>query len=107
MKNIKYTKVNSIYIKDPKAINKVLLDSIKDLNLEQKLNEKYLMRFWQSLFGNAIVDATQSIYLKDKTLIIKMRSAVIKSEMMMLKSQILEQFQEKFGRNRIYYLNIY
>ncbi len=107
MKKIKYTKVNSIYIKEAKSINSVLMDSIKDLNLEDKLTEKYLMNFWKELFGLSIVNSTKSIQLKGKTLIIKMNSSVIKSEMMMLKSQILEKFQEKFGSNKIYYINIY
>ncbi len=107
MKKIKYTKVNSIYIRDARSINNVLMDSLKNLNLEHKLTEKYLMNFWKELFGLSIVDSTKSIRLKDKTLVITMSSSVIKSEMIMLKSQILEKFQEKFGANKIYYINIY
>lgn len=106
-KKIKYTKVNSIYIKDMKKLDAVLLDSLKDLSLDERLNEKLLIKFWKQMFGNSIINATQSIVLNNRSVKIYINSSVIKSELLMLKDPILKKFQEQFGKDNIRYLAIY
>jgi len=106
-KKIKYTKVNSIYIRDPKPLDSVLLRSLKDLNLDEKMNEKLLIKFWRNMFGNSIINATNNIVFKNNGLTIYINSSVIKSELIMLKAVILEKFQNQFGKENIRYLNIY
>jgi predicted nucleic acid-binding Zn ribbon protein len=106
-KVIKYTKVSSIYIKDMQNLNSVLLRSLKDLNLDEKLNEKMLQKFWKELFGISIVNATRSISLRNKSITITINSSVIKNELMMVKDAILKEFQNKFGQDNIKNLIIY
>jgi len=106
-KKIKYTKVSSIYIKEMQTLNSVLLRSIKDLDLDEKLTENMLHKFWKELFGLSIVNATRSITLRNKSVTITINSSVVKSELMMLKDPILKKFQDKFGQENIKNLIIY
>lgn len=106
-RKIKYTKVNSIYIKELKPLDSVLLNALKELNLDEKMTEKLLIKFWKKMFGASIINATNNIVYNNKTVTIYINSAVIKSELLMLKSAILEKFQEQFGNNNIIFLNIY
>ncbi len=106
-KKIKYTKVSSIYIKDAQPINNAILQSVKDLGIEKKLNERLLLNFWKKLFGPSISNVTTKIVLNNYQLSIFVSSSVIKSDLQMSKSKILQRFQEKFGTNNIRYINIY
>jgi len=51
--------------------------------------------------GNAIASRTTQIYIADKKLFIRIESSVIKNELMMMKSQILEKLNDKAGREVI------
>lgn len=106
-KLIKYTKVSSIYIKDPQSLDAVLLQSLRDLEIDEKLNEKLLIKFWKDMFGASIINATNTIVYKKKSITIYINSSVIRSELMMLKGPILKKFQDKFGERHIRYLNIF
>ena len=106
-KKIKYTKVNSIYIKEMKSLDSVLLRSLKDLGLDEKMTEKLLIKFWKKMFGASIINATNNIVYKDKKVIVYINSSVIKSELNMLKPAILQKFQEQFGKENVWYVNIF
>jgi len=108
-KKIRYTKVSSIYIKDMKPISNVLNQSLKELSpqLDKRLNQRLIAKFWEEMLGLSIVNATQKITIHKKTVSIQLSSSVIKSELLMLKDAILEKFQAKFGKENIQYLIIY
>ena len=106
-RKIKYTKVRSIYLREPQSLDAVLLQSMRDLEIDEKMNEKLLIRFWKEMFGASIINATNSIVYKNRSITIYINSSVIKSELMMLKGAILQKFQEKFGERHIKYLNIF
>lgn len=105
--NIKYTKVSSIYIKEMKPLDSVLLRALKDLGIEEKMTERMLIRFWKEMFGSSIINATHSISYKKQSITIYINSSVIKSELNMLKPAILQKFQTRFGIENIRYLNIF
>jgi len=105
-KVIKYTKVSSIYIKEMKTLDSVLLKSLKNLGLDEKLNEKILIKFWKEMFGASIISATNNITLKNKTVTIYLNSSVIRNELRMMKTQIFEKFREQFGKDNILFLEI-
>jgi predicted nucleic acid-binding Zn ribbon protein len=105
---IKYTKPQqSFFINEPKTLDSVLIKSLKSLNLDQKFNERLIIKYWGNMFGASIINATNNIVYKDNGLTIFLNSSVIKSELLMMKQQILEKFQEQFGKQNIRYLNIY
>lgn len=106
-KKIKYTNVRSIYIREPRTLDSVLLQSLRDLQIDDKLNEKLLIKFWKDMFGASIINATNTIEYKNRSITIYINSSVIKSELMMLKGPILQKFQEKFGEHYIKYINIF
>ncbi len=106
-RKIKYTKVSSVYVKDMKPLDSVLLQALKSLGVEEKMTEKMLIKFWKEMFGASIINATNNIVYNNRSLTIYMNSSVIKSELLMLKTEILQKFQTQFGKDNIIFLNIY
>ncbi len=106
-RKIKYTKVSSIYIKDMKPLDSVLLQALKSLGVEEKMTEKMIIKFWKEMFGTSIINATNNIVYNNRSLTIYMNSSVIKSELLMLRTEILHKFQTQFGKDNIIFLNIY
>lgn len=107
-KIIKYTKPKqSFFVIDPKPLDNILMKSLKSLRIDEKFNEKLIIKFWGEMFGGSILNATNNVVFKDNGLSIFLNSSVIKSELLMMKQQILEKFQAQFGKENIRYLNIY
>ncbi len=77
------------------AINK-LIDTYK---LRGKLNEAKLNTNWEKLFGKTIAKYTQSIYLKDKKLYVKITSSPLKQELLYNKPKMINLLNEDLGEN--------
>ncbi len=82
-------------------LSNILRDFIKDNNLEPKLKERDLINAWDTLLGKAIASYTKNIYIKDKTLYVTLSSPVVKSELMMMKGELLTQLNQEVGEKVI------
>lgn len=86
---------DEIRLKD--AINQ-LLDTYK---LKGKLTEQKLVDSWERLMGHVIARHTQSVYIKDKKLILKLDSSVLRQELGYAKSKIIQRLNEEIGQQVI------
>lgn len=84
-----------IHIKD--AINQ-MLDKYK---IRKKFDETALIAAWPSIIGAGIANRTQNIYIRDRKLFIKVESAVVKHELVLMRSQILKRLNEHVGQDVI------
>lgn len=76
------------------AINQ-MLDVYK---LRRKYDETSLITAWPELIGQAIANRTTQLYIRDKKLYVKVESAVIKHELMLMRTQILGRMNEYVGK---------
>lgn len=85
--------------------DKTLKEAIEQMldvyRLRKKFDETALVAAWPELMGNAIASRTKQIYIADKKLFIRIESSVIKNELMMMKSQILEKLNDRAGKEVI------
>lgn len=72
-----------------------LLDVYK---LRRKFDETSLIAAWPEIIGTAIANRTKQLYIRDRKLFIKVESAVIKHELMLVKSQIIQRMNEHVGQ---------
>ncbi|MFM6954484.1 MAG: DUF721 domain-containing protein, partial [Sphingobacteriaceae bacterium] len=63
----------------------------------QKFDETSLIAAWPELMGVAIANRTKELYIRQKKLFIRVESSVIKNELMMMRSQIIEKMNERAG----------
>ena len=87
--------------KSEKKIGSLLDEFIRANHLEQGLAEYRLKKAWNDLLGLSVSKATQSLYVRDGILFVKLYSSVLRNELTMLKGDILVRLNEAAGRDVI------
>lgn len=80
--------------KETQKISDVLKVAIKQSVYEHKLLETRIIENWSKLLGPGIGQATSQIYIRNKTLIVHIDSSVIKHELFMMRTRILQALNE-------------
>jgi hypothetical protein len=74
---------------------------LKNSRLRQKFDEARLIESWERLMGKPVAAYTESLYIKNHILYVKIRSAPLKNELHMSKTKIIERFDKEIGENVI------
>lgn len=80
-----------------KSIKEAMDQLLKVYKLQRKFDETSLIAAWPELMGQAIANRTKEIYIRDKKLFLRIESSVIKNELMMMRTQIIEKMNERAG----------
>ncbi|KPQ13996.1 MAG: Protein of unknown function (DUF721) [Algoriphagus marincola HL-49] len=83
--------------KEAAPLEEAFQELLKAYRLEGKFREKSLIHDWSSLVGKTIGDRTQSVFIRDKKLFVKITSGPVKREIQMNKSKILRLIEERYG----------
>lgn len=65
--------------------------------LKGKFDETSIIALWPELMGVAIGNRTTQIYISQKKLFVRIESSVIKNELMMVRTGIIEKLNERAG----------
>lgn len=65
--------------------------------LKGKFDETTIIALWPELMGKAIGNRTTQIYIAHKKLFVRIESSVIKNELMMVRTGIIEKLNERAG----------
>jgi hypothetical protein len=81
-----------------KANDKSLKDAIEQMLQVYKIKRRYdetaIIAAWPDLVGKSVANRTKEIYIHDKKLFLRIESSVIKNELMMVRSQIIDKVNE-------------
>lgn len=69
--------------------------------LRKKFDETSLIVAWPEMMGKAIGNRTKDIFIRDRKLFIRLESSVIKNDLMMMRSNIIEKMNERAGSSII------
>ena len=83
--------------KSEQKIGSLLDQFIRANRLEKGLAEYRIRKAWNELLGVSVSRATQSLYIKDKILFVKLHSSVMRNELSMMKSEIIPRLNEEAG----------
>ncbi|WAC42405.1 DUF721 domain-containing protein [Pedobacter sp. SL55] len=84
-------KPNDITLKQ--AIDKML----NHYKLRGKFDETGILAMWPEIMGTAVANRTKQIYIHQKKLFVRIESSVVKNELLMVKSAIVDKLNEKAG----------
>ena len=70
---------------------------IKENNLTKGMQQMDIREAWGKLMGNGVVSYTESVRLEDKTLVVKLKSSVLREELSYGKEKIIKMINEEMG----------
>ena len=76
-------------------------DVIKENKLTKGMYQLSVKDSWAKLMGNGVVSYTNNIELQGKTLIVKLKSSVLREELSYGKEKIIKMMNEELGENLI------
>jgi hypothetical protein len=83
------------------SISQIISSILKANGLEDKLAETLLIQSWEEILGKSVSRLTKGMYIKNRILFVSLNSSVVRSELMMIKKDILIRLNEKAGKSVI------
>lgn len=84
-----------------KANDKTLKDAIAQMlqvyKIKRRFDETGIIAAWPDLVGKAVANRTKELFIRDGKLFLRIESSVVKNELMMIRSQIIEKINEQAG----------
>ena len=79
------------------SIGEVIKKLLKNQKLEGRLRELDVLRLSEELLGKNLMKYINDLSVKNGTLIIKVKSAVVRNELSYQKSEIIKKINEQVG----------
>ncbi len=84
---------------DAQSVADVIKEVLKQKNLNKGLLENRAVHYWGVVLGDSVAKATQNIYIRNGVLFVEMRSSIVRNELMMWKSKIIENMNTAIGES--------
>jgi len=81
-------------------IAQVVAELLGEYKIDGKLMEARLIAAWPEVLG-PLAKPTDELYIKNKTLFVKLSSSVIRNELSMMRSTLVRRLNEKTGEEVI------
>ena len=82
-----------------KANDKSLKEAIEQMlnvyKIKRKFDETSVIAHWPELVGRPVANRTKELFISNKKLFLRVESSVIKNELMMMRTQIIEKINEE------------
>lgn len=79
------------------SIQDLMKDVIKENKLTKGMHQISVAEAWAKLMGNGVVSYTQNIELNGKTLLVNLKSSVLREELSYGKEKIVKMMNEELG----------
>lgn len=83
------------------SIDKVLLRFLRQSQLETPLYEYRLIQSWGDVAGKAVERYTKELKIYNQVLYVSLRSATMRSELLLKRSDLVKQLNQHVGSNII------
>jgi hypothetical protein len=82
-------------------ISDLLRQFIKENKLENGIDNVRIKEIWSDITGVYISKATTQIYVSNQSLFVSVNSSILRNEIMLIKSQLVQKINEQLGRQYI------
>lgn len=83
--------------KQPENLGSVLQQYLKAIGAEKRIKEMQVLQTWEKVVGKYIARDASKFEFKDGVFTVKFRSAIIRNEISMRKSMIMDRLNEEVG----------
>ena len=82
-----------------KANDKSLKEAIEQMlqvyKIKKRFDETHVVAAWPQLVGKSVANRTKELFIHDKKLFLRIESSVIKNELMLMRTQIIDKINEE------------
>lgn len=78
-------------------IGEVLVDYLRQNNLEQPLLERRLVAMWEEIMGPAVARLTRDVEIKDGVLKVKISSAALRTQLFECRFELIRKLNQTVG----------
>jgi predicted nucleic acid-binding Zn ribbon protein len=79
----------------------IIREYVNALQLGDTLKKKRVARVWEEVMGKHIASRTRKIFIKDHTLFVYVNSSIVRSELHMLRQDIVRRINEQYNEEII------
>lgn len=88
-------------------IGDILKQYLRDEGIETPLNQYRLIQSWKEVMGAGIEKFTGEMFIKNQTLYVKIKSSVLKNDLSMSRSNIVNRLNNQVGAQVITDIKFY
>ena len=82
-----------------KTNDKSLKDAIEQMlnvyKIKRRFDETGIVNAWPQLVGKSVANRTKELFIRDKKLFLRIESSVIKNELVLMRSQIIQKINDE------------
>ncbi len=82
-----------------KANDKTLKEAIEQMlsvyKIRRRFDETAVVTHWADIVGKSVANRTSEIFINNKRMFLRIESSVIKNDLVMMRTQIIEQINSK------------
>jgi predicted nucleic acid-binding Zn ribbon protein len=84
-----------------KANDKTMKQAIEQMlnvyKIKRRFDETAIIAAWPDIVGKPVANRTREIFINNKKLFLRIESSVVKNELMIIRSQIMEKINNEAG----------
>lgn len=78
-----------------KSIKEAIEQMLNVYKIKRRFDETGIIAAWPNMVGASVANRTKELFIRDKKLFLRIESSVIKNELMMMRSQIIDKINEE------------
>ncbi len=80
-----------------KSVKEAIEQMLQVYKIKRRFDETSIVAHWPQLVGKPMANRTKEIYVYDKKLFVRIESSVIKNELLIMRSQLMNKINEEAG----------
>ena len=78
-----------------KSLKEAIEQMLNVYKIKRKFDETSIIAHWPELVGKPVANRTKELFISNKKLFLRVESSVIKNELMMMRTQIIDKINEE------------
>ncbi len=83
------------------TLGEVIQDFLRESGWQQKLDEVKIITEWDKVLGPTLAKYTEEVFIKNRQLHIRLKSATLRQELSYQKSELVKQLNDAVGKEVI------
>jgi predicted nucleic acid-binding Zn ribbon protein len=78
-----------------KSMKEAIEQMLNVYKIKRRFDETGVLAAWPQLVGTSVANRTKELFIRDRKLFLRIESSVIKNELMMMRTQIVDKINEE------------